>query len=266
MYEILEILLPGSLVLDLGSGPGSFDARAFELTVVRADIEVTKRANANMVVICAASQLPFASQTFQAVILNHSLEHFEDLTNCVSELSRVLAPNGFVYVAVPDASTLTDRIYRWLAKGGGHVNPFTDPMIVRRMIAEATGLKHAATRVLHTSLSLLNRRNITSRPPRKLLLFAYGHEGFLRLFTFLLRCLDRRFGWRTSIYGWAFYFGAELNPDTRAWSNVCVRCGSGHAAPLLKLGAHITSRRLLPSIYRCPSCGTQNFFTEDWTT
>jgi ubiquinone/menaquinone biosynthesis C-methylase UbiE len=180
MHEILKALPPGSTVLDLGSGTGSFNSKRIDLRVVRADSEPPPRAQGNFVA-CTASKLPFAKQAFRAVILNHSLEHFENLEQSVTEIASVLEPLAFVYIAVPRASTFTDRIYRWLGRGGGHVNLFTDPAAIPRMITAATGLAHAGTRVLYTSLSFLNRRNMASPPPRKLLLFAYGHEGFLRL-------------------------------------------------------------------------------------
>jgi len=260
MHEILAILPPGSTVLDLGSGGGSFDRRAFPLTVVRADLAAPPKAGANFAVSCA-SRLPFADRSFGAVILNHSLEHFENLTDSVGEIARILADQAFLYIAVPDASTWTDRTYRWLSRGGGHINLFSDATVIPQMITAATGLKHAGTRVLCTSFSFLNRRNIVSRPPRKLVLFLYGHEGFLRGLNLLLRCLDHWFHWRTSVYGWAFYFG-DVTPDCRTWSNVCVRCGSGHPSSLLKRGS-VTYRPLLPSVYACPQCGTRNFLTDD---
>ena len=263
MREILRALPPGSRVLDLGSGMGSFGVGDFDLTVVRADIEAPQREQSNFVV-CTSSRLPFAKQSFRAVILNHSLEHFENLEQSVTEIASVLAPDAFVYIAVPDASTFTDRVYRWLAHGGGHVNSFTDPETIPRMITAATGLTHAGTRVLHTSLSFLNRYNIASRPPRKLLLFAYGHEGFLRLLTYALRRLDSCFRWRTSVYGWAFYLGRALAPQLDAWSNVCVRCGSGHPSSLLVQSGKLTQRKALLPMYVCPDCGAHNFFTDDW--
>ncbi|MFZ0590492.1 MAG: class I SAM-dependent methyltransferase [Bryobacteraceae bacterium] len=262
MHEILSTLAPGSCVLDLGSGSGSFNAEKYALTVTGADLEAPPKRYANFV-ICRASQLPFRSRSFQALVLNHSLEHFDNLAESVHEIARVLAERGFLYIAVPDASTFTDRVYRWLARGGGHVNQFCDASNISRMVAASTGLKHAGTRVLCTSLSFLNRRNAVSRPPGKLLLFCNGHEGFLRVLTFVLRLLDRRFRWRTSMYGWAFYFGDLDALDLTAWSNVCVRCGSGHPSSSLKNSGRMIGRRFLPDVYFCPQCNARNFFTED---
>jgi len=262
MQQILRVLPPGSTVLDLGSGPGSFDATGFPLTIVRADIAAARRSSRDFVV-CSSARLPFGDHSFNAVILNHSLEHFTELADSVSEIARVLACGGLLYIAVPDASTFTDRVYRWLGRGGGHVNLFSDPDVVPRMITAATGLKHAGTRVLCTSLSFLNRRNIRSKPPRKLLLFLNGNETLIRGLTWLLRAVDRAFHRRASVYGWAYYFGDSLAPDVQTWSNVCVRCGSADPSVLLKSAGRVTERRLLPAVYTCPACGGRNFFTHD---
>lgn len=262
MYEILSILSPRSLVLDLGSGSGSFDAGKYDLIVVGADVVAPLKRYANFVV-CRASELPFRSESFQALVLNHSLEHFDHLAKTLHEIARVLARPGFLYIAVPDASTFTDRVYRWLARGGGHVNQFSDASTISRSVAQSTGLKHAGTRVLCTSLSFLNRRNAISKPPRKLLLFCNGREGFLRVLTFALRCMDRRLRWRTSMYGWAFYFGDLAGLDLTAWSNVCVRCGSGHPSWLLMNTGRVIKRRFFPTVYLCPQCNARNFFTQD---
>ncbi|HWB86082.1 MAG TPA: methyltransferase domain-containing protein [Bryobacteraceae bacterium] len=262
MHEILSALPSGSKVLDLGSGSGSFAAEQLDLAVVRADLLPPEK-RYDKFVVCRASELPFAEQTFPAIVLNHSLEHFENLGDALSELARVLTRSGQLYVAVHDRFSFTDRLYRWLSRGGGHINGFCDAIAIQQTISTATGLRHAGTRVLCTSLSFLNRRNLPSRPPGKLLLFGNGQEGVLRTLTLVLRCLDRFFGWRTSVYGWAFYFGEGLMPDLATWSNVCVRCGSGHPSSLLRMTGRVTSRYILPSVYDCPKCGARNFFTED---
>jgi SAM-dependent methyltransferase len=258
MQEILAALPPGATVLDLGSGRGSFLATDFPVRIVRADLLTPSDVRADFVA-CSASRLPFADRSFRAVILNHSLEHFENLPASVSEIARVLASDGLLYIAVPDASTFTDRLYRWLGRGGGHVNPFTDADSLARLFTGATGLRHVGTRVLHTSLSFLNRRNLASRPPRKLWLFANGNENLVRALTYALRRLDHWFHLRASVYGWALFFGDGLAPRVDAWSNVCVRCGSGVPSSLLK----VRRRRLLPDVYACPCCATANYFTDD---
>jgi SAM-dependent methyltransferase len=262
VHEILRALPAGSKVLDLGSGRGSFDETVYPLQVVRADLDIPPNAPRNFVQ-CSAAALPFPDRSFDAVISNHSFEHFENLDACVKELARILAPGAFIYIAVPDSSTLTDRVYRWLARGGGHVNAFSDVHALPRMITAATSVPLAQTRVLCTSFVWLNRRNWPGRPPRKLLLLGNGNENTLRILVFLLRTMDQWFGTRASVYGWAYFFGDLAGVDASISSNVCIGCGSAHSTDYLGSLGRINRRNFFPATYVCPSCSTVNFHIDD---
>jgi SAM-dependent methyltransferase len=228
VHEILRHLPASARVLDIGCRSGSFDASAFHFTTVRLDLE---RGCSSNFVQADASALPFANDVFDAVISNHSLEHFAELDRALAEIGRVVKRDGALFVAVPDASTFTDRLYRWLARGGGHVNAFACPEAVASRIERATALSHVATRVLHTSLSFLNPRNRTAPAPRRLWILFGGREPVLMALNFALRLADRLFGTRWSVYGWALWFGRVVEPpDVRPAWHVCVRCGAGHAA------------------------------------
>lgn len=102
--------------------------------------------------------------------------------------------------------TLTDRLYRWLARGGGHVNPFVREEEVSNLVVAATGLPLAGTVIRHTSLSFLNRKNLT-RVQKKLWLLGGGYEASLQVATWAFRVIDRRWKTRFSVYGWGYYFG-----------------------------------------------------------
>ena len=169
---------------------------------------------------------------------------------------------------MPDASTFADRLYRWLARGGGHVNPFTSAPELAATIERATHLRHVNTRTLCASLSYLNRRNRRVSGPRRILLVGGGTEISLYLFNFFARLSDRLFGTRLTVYGWALYFGSfPVEVDTAVWTNVCILCGSGAQSEWLR-HMKLVRRRFFPPgfflrVYRCPSCGTTNLFSED---
>jgi len=251
----------GTFVLDLGSGAGSFNAGLTAAAVVRLDRAVR---STGLAVEGDAAYLPFADGTFRAVIANHTFEHFDDLPAVLREVRRVLQTDGALFVSVPDASTLCDRLYRWLAHGGGHVNPFISASDLARTIEEATGLKHVATRTLYSSLCYLNRKNARERTPRRLWLLGGGYEWPLFLFAWVSRKVDRMAGRRWSVYGWAMYFGNIAEQvDTRGWVNVCLRCGSGAASEVLRCGHMMPERWWRVKRYRCPACGTVNPWAED---
>src|SRR5579871_1132974 len=114
MLHLIQNLPPGARVLDLGAGPGSFAFERQDLLVVRLDLERPHRLGEGSYVLADASCMPFAAESFDLVVSNHSLEHFVQLEATVRDIGRVVKSNGAIYVAVPDASTFTDRVYRWL--------------------------------------------------------------------------------------------------------------------------------------------------------
>jgi SAM-dependent methyltransferase len=264
MLNLVKNLSPGSRVLDLGAGLGSFRTSRSDLPIVRLDLEIPPKRGSGAYVAADAARMPFASRSFDLIISNHSLEHFPELEATVREIGRVIRPGGVLYIAVPDAGTLSDRIYRWMGRGGGHVNAFRAPGEVTGLVERLTGLPLRSSRVLYSSLAFLNSHNLAGRPQIKSVLFAFGNERFLAVLMWILRRLDRRFHTRLSHYGWAFYFGQVDLPRTLdSWINVCVRCGSADAVVYLrKLGA-IPPIRGAVQPYRCPSCGAYNLLIED---
>jgi len=265
MDEILRHLAPGARVLDLGGGAGSFALAGLPITAIRLDLQPRPSPAAGYFVAADAASLPFPAALLHAVIANHSLEHFVSLDAVLAEIGRVLRPNGLLYVSVPDASTFTDRVYRWMAAGGGHVNSFTSAALLADRLQRATGLPHAATRPLYSSLNFLNRRHVRGWSRRKLIFFGLGYEPVIRLLTYVLRIADRLFHTRWSLYGWGLYFGLLPEPvDPAGWTNVCIRCGAAHPAAWL-LAAGLVRRRF-PGwrLYPCPSCSAPNLFTADF--
>jgi SAM-dependent methyltransferase len=264
MIHLLSRLPAGARVLDLGAAAGSFADVRPDICVVRLDLKFDAAGAAGCLVRGDAARLPFADGVFDLLVSNHSLEHFVELEAVVREMGRVAKPGAGLYVAVPDAGTLTDRIYRWIGRGGGHVNPFRTPAEVIVPIERLTGLAHRATRDLYSSLSFLNAHNVRGWGPKKLLLFANGDERFLAVLLWLLRAVDRVFGSRWSRYGWEFHFGAaDPGEALDPWVNVCVRCGAGHSEDYLREQASGWRKFGPIESYRCPACGGFNLFSAE---
>lgn len=92
--EILESLVPGS-VLEVGCGRG-FLATQIERTgrsVTACDIVVPDAVRQRCPQVdfreCSATRLPFADESFDAVVCTHVLEHVPDLHQAIAELRRV---------------------------------------------------------------------------------------------------------------------------------------------------------------------------------
>jgi SAM-dependent methyltransferase len=262
MHEILRNLAAGARVLDLGCRDGSFVAEAYpDLCVVRLDRKMPSPPTRSGFIQADAAHLPFADSSFNAIVSNHSLEHMDDLAGVLKEMGRVLRRDGSLYVAVPDASTFSDRLYRWIYQGGGHINGFRSATGLEEEIGKATGLRLNGTRVLCTSFGFLDRRLFLPRPPRRLWLVGNGNPKLIAVLSYAARVFDRLWRSRLSVYGWALYFGnIGEEVETSIWTNVCVYCGAAHPAAIL-----VTHGRFLKS-YHCPECGAWNLFTNDQTT
>ncbi|MGO9242808.1 MAG: class I SAM-dependent methyltransferase [Bryobacteraceae bacterium] len=262
MTEIFASLPANSRVLDLGARHGSFEIQRPDVLVVLVDLEPFPPHGRARFVQADAARLPFANATFDLVIASHSLEHFRELGEALAEIGRVTKRQALLCIAVPDASTITDRIYRWLGRGGGHVNAFTSPEALAKQIEDASGMAHLGTKPLFSSLAFLNRRNLPTLRLRRMALFLGGSERLLVVLNYGFRLLDRALGTRLSLYGWYSFFGYSQAPlPLDAWANVCVRCGAGH--PEARLRPRVQRRFLFFQGYSCPSCGAVNLLTPD---
>jgi len=262
MREILKQLPPQAIVLDLGSGEGSVPAGLYPARLVSGDIQ-RPTAKPDRFVQLDSARLPFKDAAFDAIILNHSLEHFPDVESSLLEMGRVIKKErAGIYIAVPDSATLADRVYRRIG-GAGHVNRFTSLSDLVQLIVRTTGLRHQGTRFLCSSFSILNGLNLGPRRLGRMVRFLGGNERLLALSTLLLRSADHFLHTGASFYGWALYFGdIAFDVDEGPWTNVCVRCGAGHSSAWLETTGRVRRRWLLKS-YACPNCGARNYFTSD---
>jgi hypothetical protein len=164
---------------------------------------------------------------------------------------------------VNDATTFTDRLYRKVFRSrGGHVNLFDSAQDLEEMLAWYLGLSHVATRTLYSSLGFLNLKNTRGPENRKQMRFRGLTEPLLAMAVGTTRIFDRCFHTRTSIYGWAFYFGTiKGSIDLQPSPNVCVRCGQSHTAGELQEAGRV--KGLLPRFYNCPNCAAFNYFFRD---
>ena len=102
---------PAARVLDMGCGPGTYSARVRarwpDVTAVGVDLSVGMVAAARAAGVTNAAStdvtdLPFADDTFDAVMANHMLYHVERIDRAVAEAHRVLRAGG-VFLAVTNA-------------------------------------------------------------------------------------------------------------------------------------------------------------------
>ncbi len=266
MDEILRNLRGRARVLDLGSLTGSFRADTYPSAIVaRLDLEPPPPGSWEGFVQADAARLPFPDRCFDAVIANHSLEHIHGLRDALAEIGRVVRPEGSLFVAVPDASTFSDRLFRWIYQAdSGHINPFRSADALAAEITRRTSLQLAGARALYSSFEYLNRYYFGPRTSWRLWLVGNGNRRCIMALSYAVRLFDRLFHTRASAYGWAFYFGnIGEKIDPAAWSNVCVGCGSGFPAAWLIANNRVGRHFLFLRSYICPYCNSRNLFTSD---
>lgn len=57
------------------------------------------------------SQVPWADESFNAVVFWHSLEHFREPAQALAQAARLLRPGGLIAVAVPNFESLQARLF-----------------------------------------------------------------------------------------------------------------------------------------------------------
>jgi SAM-dependent methyltransferase len=265
LYKLLRNLSPDQVVLDLGCGSGSFHYESCVCRVVGIDLSFDQHqpTRERLLRACAdCHEIPLADGSVDAVVSNHNLEHVSNYKRALVEVARVLKPDGWFWITVPNGYSFEDNLYRWVFSGGGHVNRFRRD----ELIADVTNI---ASLKLVRSCDLFSGYVFLKRPtpeqarhyPRTARFLVDIPGGFLNFGVLSLqagtRILDRFLGSRYSQYGWGFLFarnGIEAEQPL-SFFNVCRNCGSGN------LAADI--RGYPPSVfgvkmYRCPHCSEVN--------
>ncbi len=155
-------LSPGDRVLDLGCGRGrhlhalaSKDGlSAIGLDLDFTDVQATRDAFAWApdargwgVMQGDALRLPFANDTFDAVVCSEVLEHLPDYEAAVAEVARVLKPAGVFAVSVPRAwpEAICWRLSEdYRNEPGGHVRIFKANALAKTV--EAGGFRETGRR------------------------------------------------------------------------------------------------------------------------
>ena len=137
-------------ILDIGAGTAAFlhtmEAGGWNVTGLEPD--ETARANANNLYGIGLQpseelfNLPVES--FDAVTLWHVLEHVHELHEYIDQLKKLLKPNGYLFIAVPNYTSYDEKIYKefWAAYDvPRHLYHFSPTSITQLLLHHGLQLK-----------------------------------------------------------------------------------------------------------------------------
>ncbi len=244
LEELISPLAPGSRILDLGCGGGTFLYSAFPLLSIHAmDEEVSPKCRDFPSHVCftraGASAIPSLDEVFDIVVVNFAFEHFPDPIAALHEIERVAKDRAYVWISIPDARSFEDQLYRNLFDGGGHLQTPTLERFLR-WAYENTCLKLVSYFELPAGFTFLGNSDelrhltwaIIDALKRSVAIEAQAQSGYifvLRKYAeagpgfreFLRTCSScgRPDGART---------GAA---DEQSWPWLCSACGANNASP-----------------------------------
>lgn len=126
------------LVLDLGCHTGQMqeelkDAGGIHRLIQCDSAEAMVRSASGERLACDEEALPFAENTFDAVLTSLSLHHINDLVGSLIQIQKILKPDGLLIAVAPGPSTLTELreslTVADIATSGGlspYISPFMD--------------------------------------------------------------------------------------------------------------------------------------------
>ena len=249
MNNILTTLNASQIAVDLGCGPGSFNYLAYRCRIVGIDVSLDPSALPRSgdridYVRSLSNEIPLAPHSVDAVICNHTLEHFTNYVKTLQEIGRVLKPDGYIWISVPNGFGFDDMLYRAVFPGkGGHVNRFSFQAMVDA-VEKNTGLRLLQSCLLFSSFTYLMK---------------FNHRYSVFVLNAGTRIIDKLLGTRLSLYGWGFVFGRVGSSLTPLYSyfNVCCKCGAGDPFDRLNASAGVR-RRLGFRLFDCLHCGATN--------
>lgn len=148
MVEIIDILMEykqKGVLLDIGANIGLLVAEAKKRGFVAKGVELSKKAvefGKKRLHVEYYQKDIYAlkrENAFDAVTMNHVLEHIENPKLFLKEVHRIMKPTGVLVVAVPNCASISARIFRghWSSLcPEAHISYFTSGSLQKLLLSE----------------------------------------------------------------------------------------------------------------------------------
>ncbi|PIN98824.1 MAG: hypothetical protein COT90_02485 [Candidatus Diapherotrites archaeon CG10_big_fil_rev_8_21_14_0_10_31_34] len=153
-------------LLDLGCIKGEFSLElekkgwnVFGADISSALIE-TKKKGIKSIKFDFEKPFPFKNNSFDVVFAGEIIEHIFDTDFFVSELNRILKPNGFLVISTPNTAWIGNRFLLLIGKkplnldyflSGGHIRAYTFELLEKQLTQHGFKIEEKTSELLRIS-------------------------------------------------------------------------------------------------------------------
>jgi len=153
-------------ILDLGclKGEFSFELKKKGWIVFGGDISVALNQAVKKGIKCIKfdfeKPFPFKSNSFDVVFAGEIIEHIFDTDFFVSELNRILKPDGLLFISTPNTACLPNRFLLLIGKkpfnldyfkSGGHIRAYTFSLLEKQLKENGFSIEKRTSELLRLS-------------------------------------------------------------------------------------------------------------------
>lgn len=165
IFELINKEKKGK-ILDLGCLKGEFslELKKKEWNVFGGDISSAlteaKKKGIKCIKFDFEKPFPFKDNSFDGVFAGEIIEHIFDTDFFVSELNRILKPEGFLVISTPNTAWLGNRFLLLIGKkplnldyflSGGHIRAYTFELLEKQLILHGFKIEKKTSELLRIS-------------------------------------------------------------------------------------------------------------------